>query len=160
MADTSDAKTKTLELLKDWSIGLVGIDTGALALLGSLSTWEAPLARALAILASALFFISLAASSFLVGAIPVIAERLHLPQEHQDSGAVKVRGKRTVYQCTFGLVRLQDYALIQHAAFLAAAALITAAFVVKTYCVRPAESQKPDSTLQEMLHRQLSAPNG
>lgn len=104
----NEPKINALELLKDWSTWLVGIDTGTLALLTSRTSWKSHCAKVLAAGGSVALFVSLVTASILVGALPVIAERLHGPRSQQDSDTVKVADKATIYQCRFGWLRLQD----------------------------------------------------
>jgi hypothetical protein len=126
----NDETGQTLSHLKDWSTWLVAIDTGALALIGTLAKWQTPCARTLAATSSVALLVSIISASILVGAIPVFVERLSLPEGKRDTRWVRVSGKR-VYQFIYGPLRVQVWAVLQHVSFLAAIALVTLSFAVE-----------------------------
>jgi hypothetical protein len=126
----NDPRAKSLELLMDWSKWLVAIDAAALTLLSSLGSWHNPKEQALAAIGSIAFLISLIAATFLVGAIPVLAQRVLVP-DLPESAAVKVHNRKSIYAFRYGPLSIQMYAGIQHYSFLLAAASITLAQVLK-----------------------------
>jgi hypothetical protein len=123
-------KVATLELLKDWSKWLVAIDTAALALLGSAGKWQGSGEKTFAVIGGVAFLISLIAATFLVGAVPVLVQRVLVPAL-PDSPAVKTHDRESVYAFRYGPFSVETYAVLQHYSFLVAAASITVAQLLK-----------------------------
>jgi len=119
---------KTLELLKDWSTWLVAIDVGALTILGSLSDWHDSSATVLISAAAVCFLVSLVAATYLVGAVPVLVQRVIIPTIDDDR-LIQVKGRTSVYEFKYGPLVLQRIAEVQHYGFIAAAIFATAAFL-------------------------------
>lgn len=127
----TNPRVKTLELLKEWSTWLVAVDTGTLALLGTLGEWDCRTAILVSSAGMVALLISLIAATVLVGAVPVLVQRITVDYI-KDSGPINTSNILSVYQFKYGPFTVQQYSLIQHFSFVTAALLITTAFLFDT----------------------------
>jgi len=125
----TNPRVKTLELLKEWSTWLVAIDTGTLALLGTLGKWDCEAAILVSSVGMVGLLISLIAATVLVGAVPVLVQQI-TASDIKDSKYIRTTDISSIYQFKYGPFTVQRYSFIQHFSFVIAALLITAAFLL------------------------------
>lgn len=127
----NDARLDALTSLQDWSKWLVGIDAGILGLLtfgaGKAANYSFG-SKASLIGAIICFCVSLIIATWLVGAVPAFI--MHLKAKDEPNRWWINWDSPNMYDFTYGGIRIQVYAFLQHLAFMFGVVLLTTSLVI------------------------------
>ena len=128
-----EANVAELKSLQDWSKWLVGVDAGVLALLEfSIEKGHAmhsPEIRTCLSVAVVFFAFSLFVATWLVGASPIFI--YYLKSGQVGDWFIGCPPDKSIYQFPYGTFTLQQYAFVQHIAFLGGAVFLVIALLVQ-----------------------------